>query len=158
MGALDTAPAVRLERAANGAVVVARGALIYSLWIGENKTAAGTPFPAYPAGVDWNVTATLAWNRALVIPDLDNPASAFNFTVLGPPGDQPFAGGDAAPVAIVARARTVAWTEVRSAAAPPPASPVDCAAPGACGDAVPVTLLPHGCTLLRMTALPYTVA
>ena len=41
-------------------------------------------------------------------------------------------------------------------AAPPPQSPVDCGATGACGPVIDVKLVPFGTTHLRMTQVPYT--
>jgi hypothetical protein len=151
----DTAPEVRLSRAYNGSIVVSRGALIYSLSLGENATVAGVPFKDFPQGPNYHVLPTLPWNYALVVADVSDPGASFNFTRHGPPGAQPFSGTDV-PVSMTAWARRVgAWGEYRNGAAPPPASPV-CAAPAdQCGDLELVTLLPHGSTLLRMTALPY---
>jgi hypothetical protein len=152
----DTAPQVQLSRAYNGSIVVSRGALVYSLALGENATVSGVPFPAFPQGANYHVLPTLPWNYALVVPDVANPGASFNFTRHGPPGAQPFSGTNV-PVSMTAWARRVgAWGEYRNGAAPPPASPV-CGAPAdACGDLELVTLVPHGSTLLRMTALPYT--
>jgi hypothetical protein len=149
---LDTAPAVRISRWFNGAVAVERGALVFALQLEE--TVAITKQWGYPNATDLNVTTTSPWNYALVIADVANPAASFNFTRRGPPGAQPFGGGDAVPVVLTAWARRVAaWGEELNAAAPPPDSPA-CSAPGACGDAVLVTLVPHGSTLLRITAFP----
>ena len=155
---LDTAPEVRLSRAINGSIVVSRGALVYSLVLGENATDAGVPFPAFPQGHNFHVLPTLPWNYALVVGNLSAPGASFNFTRHGPPGAQPFSGLDV-PVSMTAWARRVgAWGEVRNGAAPPPTSPV-CGAPeDQCGDLELVTLVPHGSTLLRMTALPYAAA
>ena len=101
---------------------------------------------------------TTAWNYALVIPDLAHPETAFNFTRTGPPPAMPFAEGDAVPVRVTAWARRVgSWGEVRNGATPP-ASPV-CGGPSDdCGPLELVTLVPHGSTLLRMTALPYAIS
>ena len=156
---LDTAPAIRISRAHNGSVVVSRGALIYSLLVGENITETGNPYPAWPAGMNYEIRPSSAWNYAIVIPDLARPDSAFNFSRRGPPGPQPFAGGNAAPVLLTAWARRVgAWGEVRNGAAPPPASPVCGIASDLCGEPELVTLVPHGSTLLRMTAMPYAAS
>jgi hypothetical protein len=149
---LDTAPAVRVSRWFNGAVAVERGALVFALQLEE--TVAVTKEWGYPRATDLNVTTTSPWNYALVIADAANPAASFNVTRRGPPGAQPFAGGDAVPIILTAWARRVAgWGEALNAAAPPPDSPA-CGAPGACGDAELVTLVPHGSTLLRITAFP----
>ena len=67
--------------------------------------------------------------------------------------------GASPPVQLQAWARRVAaWGEALNAAAAPPLSPVDCAAPGACGALERVTLVPHGSTLLRITEFPFTSA
>jgi hypothetical protein len=153
---LNTAPAVRVSRWFNGAIAVERGALVFALQLEE--AVAVTREWGYPNATDLNVTTPSPWNYALVVPDLAHPELAFNFTRRGPPGPLPFGGGDAVPVALSAWARRVhAWGEDRNAAAPPPDSPA-CAAPNTCGDLELVTLVPHGSTLLRITAFPYAEA
>jgi hypothetical protein len=104
------------------------------------------------------VTPTTPWNVALIIPDINNPGAALNFTQRSAPGPVPYSES-AIPVAITGMGRVVnGWGLLHNAAAAPPASPVNCGAAGACGSPVPVTLVPFGSTLLRMTELPFTSA
>lgn len=153
---LDTVPAVRVSRWFNGAVAVERGALVYALQLEETVTV--TKEWGYPNATDLNVTTTSPWNYALLIPDVEDPSASFNFSRTGPPGALPFGGGDAVPVSLTAWARRVnGWGEEANAAAPPPDSPA-CGTPGACGELERVTLVPHGSSLLRITAFPYTAA
>jgi len=147
--AVDFAPAVRVEAYFGGALAVYRGALLYALRVGEAVSALNKG----PRGFnDYQVLNTTAWNFALEV-DPAAPGSALTFTRLAPPGPAPFAS-----VTQVLRGRgrqLAAWALLNNSAAPPPPSPVDCAAPGACGDAVDVTLVPYGQTLLRVAVLPW---
>ncbi len=71
-------------------------------------------------------------------------------------GSAPFNSTDptASNLYITATARvTTAWTIQDNSAAPPPESPA-CGTPGVCGPSVPVTLVPHGRTSLRIGAFP----
>ena len=147
---LDFAPAIRLESYANGSVAVLRGALLYSLWIGQTITVVGThPFQSR----DLSINATSAWNVALAIADLNNPSGSLTFTRLGAPSAVPF-NSTAVPVTITGMGRIVSgWGTDRGAPAAPPISPA-CAAPGACADAVPITLVPFGSTHVRVAVLP----
>lgn len=101
---------------------------------------------------------TRAWNSALVI-DPANPTATLSFARAGPVPALPFSSVTHSNV-ITGTARAVtAWGfAADGSAAPPPQSPYDCAAAGACADAVPVVLTPFGATHLRMTELPWTLA
>jgi hypothetical protein len=155
---VGTAIRVKVWPGANGGVSVHRGALLFSLRMDENATVTRAPWPAWPNATDLAVTSGSEWRYALVIADLADPGAAMTFTQHAPPGPVPFAP-DAVPCSIRASARLVpSWTVDRDAAGQLPPSPVDCAAPGACGPVVDVTLVPHGSTLLRIATLPYTPA
>jgi hypothetical protein len=66
-------------------------------------------------------------------------------------------GLGASNLELTATVRSVAaWGVSLGAAAPPPASPVDCSAPGSCGEPYTATFVPYGATHLRMTQLPWT--
>ena len=95
----------------------------------------------------------MPWNLALVV-DRANPAASLTFNAVQAPSSQPFSS-TVIPVTITGMAReVVAWaTPALNAAVMPPASPA-CAQAGACGDAVPVTLVPFGSTHIRMTVMP----
>jgi hypothetical protein len=141
---LDFAPAVRLESYANGSVAVLRGALLYSLWVGQTIAVVGThPFDSR----DFAINATAPWNVAL---DTTQPMA---FVRTSPPSAVPF-NSTFVPVHIQASGRVVAgWGVDRGAPAAPPVAPA-CAGAGACGDSVPITLVPFGSTHVRMAVLP----
>ncbi len=145
-------PTIRLKEFASGAVAVMRGALAYSVWIGQNISV----LRDYPEGVqDLSITqpaGATPWNVALVV-DRTNPGASLTFNTVSAPSPVPF-NSTAIPVTITGTARVVnSWTVADNAAAPPPASPA-CAAAGACGSAIPVTLVPFGSTHIRMSVLP----
>lgn len=144
--ALDFAPSIRLEPYANGSVAVLRGALLYSLWIGQEiNVTAQHPYHSQ----DLAIAATAPWNTALV-----DPASSLVFTRVSPPSDVPW-NSTAIPQFITGSGRIVTgWGTAQGAPAAPPVSPA-CAAPGACATGtVPVLLVPFGSTHVRMAVLP----
>lgn len=167
---LATNPAIRVAPWYAGALAVSRGALVYALRLEENFDVTWHA-PLEPRAVDYVVAApgcvlspaapncSAPFNVALVVADANDPAASFAFARTGPTPPTPFAGGlwGASNLRITASARPVAaWGLASNAAAPPPPSPVDCSAPGACGEARTVTLVPYGSTHLRMTELPWT--
>lgn len=146
---VDFAPCVRVEAFFAGSLAVYRGALLYALRVGEQVSALNKG----PRGFnDYQVLNTSAWNFALEV-DPAAPGAALSFSRSGAPGPAPFAG---VTQVLRGRGRQVsAWALLNNSAAPPPQSPVDCSAAGACGDPVDVTLVPYGATLLRVAALPW---
>ena len=167
---LATNPAIRLAPWYNGAMAVSRGALLYSLRLDETFQvtghAAGAPLAAdyivSQPGCDLSPSApgcTAAWNVALVVDDAANPAGGFTFSRTGPTPPVPFAAGlwGASNLELTALVRQVnTWGLDRNSAAPPPSSPVDCTAQGACGAPYLATFVPYGATHLRMAELPWT--
>lgn len=130
-------------------MAVVRGALVFSAWIGQNISVTGQH--AFNSQ-DLAVTPTQPWALALVV-DRANPGASLTFNTVSAPSSQPFSS-TVIPVTITGMARPVTnWPVVTNAADMPPASPA-CAQAGACGDAVPVTLVPFGSTHIRMTVLP----
>jgi len=149
-------PTIRVDSWVNGSVAVHRGALMYSLLMGENFTTLATY--AYQSA-DYQVlpTASVPWNVALVA-DPANPGASLTFQRVSSPSPVPF-DHKAIPVVITGTARTVsAWTAFEGAATAPPASPIDCSVSGACGPVIPITLVPYGSTHLRISEFPYTAA
>ena len=142
-------PQIRLETYYNGAVAVVRGALVYGAWIGQTITVTR----AYALNSkDLAITSTTPWNLALAV-DRADPGASLTFVRASPPSGVPYNSTDV-PVMITGRARVVAgWGVEKNAPAAPPASPA-CAAPGACGEEVDVTLVPFGSTHVRMAVLP----
>jgi hypothetical protein len=144
-------PTIRVETfGLNGAASILRGPLLYSAWIGQNVSVLAThPFNSK----DLSVQSTSPFNLALVVGDRENPGADLTFSRLSPPSPVPFNSTDV-PLIITGHARVVAaWSLVNNAPDAPPVSPA-CAAPGACGDPVPVTLVPFGSTHVRMAVMP----
>ena len=163
-------PAIRAAPWYNGALAVSRGALLYSLRLDETFEVTGSaPLEARAAdyivsqpGCDLSPTApacTALWNAAIVVEDGAHPEASFAFLRTGQVPPVPFAGGlwGASNLQLTAPVRTVAaWGIELNAAAPPPASPVDCSAPASCSAPYLATFVPYGATHLRMAELPWT--
>jgi hypothetical protein len=160
---LSFKPALRLEPEENGAVSVHRGALLYALQLDEQFAVLREWQD--PRAKDYNVSmaaSSAPWNVALVLADPSAPDSSLSFGLAAPGVPEvPFSSQDLRNV-ISGVARVVnAWrppaADGAAASAPPP-SPVDCAAPGACGAPFAVRLVPIGATHIRMSVLPWTTA
>jgi hypothetical protein len=137
---------VRLYHGFNDSVAIERGPLVYALKIGAEwkKVKDNSQF------ADWEVYPTTPWNYALEI-DIAHPAQSVTFEER-PFGSAPFSVEGAPVVAHVKGRRLPGWTIEKGAAAPPPRSPVKSEAA-----TLELTLIPYGCTDLRITEFP-TVA
>jgi hypothetical protein len=134
---------VRLRRGYHDSVTIERGPLVYSLKIGADwKLLKGKPPFA-----DWEVYPTTAWNYGLEL-DLDHPGKTIRFERRSV-GAVPFSPEGAPVVAKVWGRRIPAWTLEKNAAGPLPQSPVQSSEPRE-----ELTLVPYGCTSLRVTEFP----
>lgn len=133
----------RFERRYNNAIAVHRGPLLYALKIAEEWRQIGGKLPH----ADWEVLPAGKWNYALNI-DAKQPANSLTFE-RGSIGEQPFSP-EGAPVRVNVKGRPVSeWKIEHNAAGTPPASPVRSDSP-----LEELTLIPYGCTNLRITEFP----
>ena len=169
---LATNPVIRVAPWFNESIAIFRGALLYSLRLDESfevtqRNALDPRVADYVVsspGCDMTPAApgcTAPFNVAIVVDDASAPAAGFVFSRTGATPPVPFAAGlwGASNLEITATVRAVtAWGVNSNAAAPPPASPVDCTATGSCGSPYTATFVPYGATHLRMAELPWTNA
>jgi hypothetical protein len=134
---------VRVRRGYHDSVTLERGPLAYTLRVGaEWKLLKGQPPFA-----DWEVYPTTPWNYALAV-DVEHPERSVRFENknLGP---HPFSPEGAPIEAKIKGRRLPGWTLVKNAAGPLPQSPVESKEP-----LEDLTLVPYGCTTLRVTEFP----
>lgn len=132
----------------NEAVAIERGPLVYSLKLGENWTRvnADKPHRELPHG-DFEVRPSTPWNYALA---LDN--KSFETSVRfeeKPVGERPFSPDGACVIATVMGAKIPGWKLAHGWAGEIP--------PGAQESNEPLeqlTLIPYGCTKIRITEFP----
>ena len=157
---------LRYETRYNNSVSLIRGPLYFSLRIDKDfrKTKINYDNFGYKGSVDWEIMPKGDWNYGLII-DMGNLSKSSHITI-NQPGLYPFADkGDMvwsadsamylkwdndAPVLIKVRGMKIkSWAMINNSAANPPVSPVKPE-----GDPEALTLVPYGCTRLRITEFP----
>jgi hypothetical protein len=146
--ALEFPMRVKTTRRYNQAVAIERGPLVYALKLGEARTRvnADKPHRELPHG-DFEVRPTTPWNYALLVNE-QQPEASIAFTERAV-GDKPFSPEGAGMVAQAKGRRLPGWKLDR----------------GWAGEIVPgpqtsqepleeVTLIPYGCTNIRVTEFP----
>jgi uncharacterized protein len=140
---------VRVREGYHGAVSLERGPVVYALNIEPEwkmvKDRPGLPFD------DWEVYPKTPWNYALEF-DSMHPERSVVFEPRQAAG-RLFAAEAAALVAKVKGRRLPGWGLERGAAAPPPEGPARSSEP-----LEELTLIPYGCTDLRITEFPTLAA
>jgi hypothetical protein len=139
----------------NEAVAIERGPLVYSLKIGEEWTRVNADKPhREPPHADYEIRPTTAWNYGLI-------GSADGIAGLTfeerPIGERPFSP-DGAGMSATAKARRMpSWKIVRGWAgeiSPADVAAADPAKPATTEPEETVTLIPYGCTNIRITEFP----
>ena len=138
----------RATRRFNNALAIERGPLVYSLKIGEEwkRVNEDKPLRELPHA-DWEIFPTTPWNYALDV----NEKTLAGDVVFNehPMGKLPFSPQGAPISATVKGILLSAWTLVNGSAGPLPQSPVKVE-----GELETLTLVPYGCTNLRVTEFP----
>jgi hypothetical protein len=147
-------PKVRLERWSPGGFSVHRGPLMFSLPVEPNFTVAAHHWGTDTMSNDYDVYNHSRWAYALVV-GADDPTASLSFVRSGaiPAAAAPF-NHSGWTIGVKATVRPLpGWGIVTNAADVPPPSPA-CANASACGEAMEVTLVPHGATDLRIGMFP----
>jgi len=139
----------RASRRYHNALAIERGPLVYSLKIGEQweRVNEDKPHRELPHG-DWEVYSTTPWNYALDISEvtLDNDITFKEHPI----GRLPFSPEGAPVTAAVKGMILDGWMMEKGSAAETPLSPVA----RKDGKLQTLTLIPYGCTNLRITEFP----
>ena len=137
----------RTTRRYKNALVLERGPLLYALKIEEEwrRVNVDKPNRELPHA-DWEVYPTSPWNYALDLNEESLDALKFEEHPLG---DVPFSP-EGAPISVKVKGMRIdGWKLENGSAGELPQSPVS-----ATGDLVELTLIPYGCTNLRIAEFP----
>jgi hypothetical protein len=139
---------VKTVRRYNQSIAVERGPLVYSLKIGEAWTQvhADKPYRQLPHG-DFELRPTTPWNYGLLL-DETNPAAGVRFEEKAI-GEKPFSPEGAGVTAKVQGRRLPDWKMAHGWAAEIPEGEQDSKEP-----LEELTLIPYGCTNIRITEFP----
>ncbi len=157
---------IRTEKRYNNSLSVLRGPLYFALRIDKEYKSVKINYDnfAYKGSVDWEISPKSDWNYGLLI-DKQNIMRGLKITE-NPIGKYPFADRgdmvwsadsakyiqvtDEAPLVLTARGIKIPeWTIKNNSADVPPLSPVK-----PVGDPEVISLVPYGCTRLRITEFP----
>ena len=138
----------RTSRRYHGAIAVERGPLVYSLKLGEawTRVNADKPHRELPHG-DFEVRPTTPWNYALLL-DEARPETSITFEDR-PVGEKPFSPEGAGVVARIKGRRLPGWRLAHGWAAEVPPARQSSREP-----MEELTLIPYGCTNIRVTEFP----
>jgi hypothetical protein len=137
-------------------VALERGPLVYSLKLGEEWTRvnADKPHRGLPHG-DFEVRPTTAWNYGLVVDDTHPEATAvFDERAVG---DRPFSPEGAGMVAYAKGRKIPTWKIANGWAgeiSPPDLAWADTTRTITAEPVEDLTLIPYGCTNIRITEFP----
>jgi len=138
---------VRISRWHERSAAVERGPLVFALKRNEIWTQVTGTEPY----VDYEIRTDERWNYGLLNEDLENPQEVYGIQRREPAG-QPWSV-EGAPLEIVAQARRIPeWQRYGGITGPLPWSPIPSSEPDE-----QVTLIPYGCTKIRISEFPVAV-
>jgi DUF1680 family protein len=139
---------VKTSRRYHEAVAVERGPRVYALKLGEawTRVNADKPHRELPHG-DFEIRPTTPWNYGLLV-DEAKPAASVTFEER-PVGEKPFSPDGAGVIAKAKGRRLPGWKLAHGWAGEVPPGPQDSREP-----LEDLTLIPYGCTNIRVTEFP----